>query len=265
MVYYILKDRKMRAVHEHEIPGIMRCGRTVYAIADDIKLSYHPRYVWVACWLDPKALLAVEIQMKSAGYALFAERAMCWGVRWQHGRYSRAPKETIRPRATDPGRIWLQVRVPDRWGDATSSVKEEILMELAQRAEAASDMIRVATNPSGEIFWQETPPLGLAAAKRRVEWDPGDLIYVPDDKVWGRLWNYLPDRHYIEIGQLYAGMPEDPKTRDLHRIGVYPAARCVRIEQVIQGSSVGDATADIAQKAGHGGYRWSTGQIAAMS
>lgn len=289
-MYYTLKDEKMHPIHEREISALMRTGHTVYTAPELPRISYHPRYAWIAVWLDPKALKAAEVELAAAGYRTWAERIMCYSVRWgrygeftQHERhFAQSPREKVLSRPTDPGRIWVQLRVPAGFYD-TVRVPDEIeknetrlvpadqrdqtavIRAAAEKIEAATDTVRVAKNPTGEIVWQETPPVGVRV-RAPEEWLPGDLVYVPSKKMWGRFWNFTADSRSVEIGPVHVrSVGIDEKTRDLHRVGIVPVAACVRIAEEL-GSGFGDGSWDgIAQKKGHGGARWSTAQVAALS
>lgn len=280
MYYTLTKDETMHPIHDHEVLTLMRSGRTVYAADQLPRISYHPRYVWIAGWLDPKVLKAAEIQLKSAGYATFSEHTVRMTVRWDRGYYSRSPRESFRVRPTDPGRIWIQVRVPAGFY-STVRVADEIdpnetrlvpadspgrlaaIGAATKKIESATDMVRVSKNPSGEVVWQETPIVGLG--EQSVDWEPGDLIYVSSEKTWGRFWNYLPDdRHYAEIGAVYLpGVPADGRIRDQYRVGIVPVTQCVRVLEDF-GHGFG-ASGDLIAQAGSGGRRWRTNQVAAMS
>ncbi len=198
MYYEFTQTRSIRPIHPNEIPTLTRLGRTVYFANVTPRISYHPRYTWIAAWLDPKSLRAAEIELRArGGYNIFVERSMRRIVRWKQSYYSQPPHETTRPIPTDPGRIWIQVRVSSRFANASANEKEVELRRASSVIESASSFVRIAKNPSGEIVALDEPPLGLAR-REGVGWVPGDLVYVPSRKSWGRFWSRSTDGHHIE-------------------------------------------------------------------
>ena len=264
-MYYELmgSKRRIRPVHPNEIPALIRLGRTVYYARENPKICYHPRYTWIACWLDPKSLRAAEIELRARGYNIFAERSMRRLIRWKQSYYSKPPRETIRPMPTDPGRLWIQVRVSSRFATADANEKEVELGRAAEAVESASSLVRVAKNPGGEIVHLTEPPVGLA--RREMGWSEGDLIYVPSRKMWGRFWSTSRDGRHIELGPVHIPTsPIDEISRVRNRAKVVPSAWCVRVPSGLgSGSGVGSGRG-IAQAKGKSGSRWSTDQVASM-
>ena len=138
------------------------------------------------------------------------------------------------------------------------------LRRAAEAVESASSLVRVARNPSGEIVHLSEPPVGLAR-RETVEWVPGDLVYVPKSRMWGRFWAISPDGHHIELGPVHIPTPPiDEISRARNRAKVVPSAWCVRVPSGFgSGSGVG-GSGGIAQAKSKSGSRCSTDQIASM-
>lgn len=223
--YEITKAKKVVAVHPNAVAGRIHAGRTVYFARQLPPTSYDPRHLWIPCWAAPAAVVAAQRALDAAGYQSFSERVVRSCVRWQQGRYTRPPKQTFRPVPTSPGQMWVQVPVPRAFRVATVPDLPFILAMGRRIAKIAP--MRPALLSAGNPIWADLPPVGLAQSPRA--WAMGDLVYVPSRGLWARYWGPATDRHYVELGAVHVpDRPEDPTTRDRHRVGMVPVARCVR-------------------------------------
>ena len=263
MEYFVrTKAGGIHPLHLNEVLTYLRRGhQPVYASQSlPPRKGGEPGFSWVSCWVAPGSQDAVEIRLGRMGYAVWqlslAELRVVWhpyrvtrrGIR----RVQTEPRERIITQPIPPGRIWVRVPVPE----AQKFIEEH-------RNSAYAEGFRVEFDVQGNVPVVPAPRLPRERQFGPVL-SPGDLVYVPTKKVWGRMWNYLStDKHYVEVGDLVCPRPPiDEKIRDQHRVAIVPVTACVLVDiQETSSSEAPEAPPSIAQKRGHGGQRWSTGQV----
>jgi hypothetical protein len=250
-------------LHPHEVLVYLRRGhQTVYAAqALPPKKGGEPGFSWISCWVAPTAQEAVEIRLGRMGYVTWQLCIAELRVTWHPYRVTRSgikhvqsePKERIVETPITPGRIW--VRVPEAAAQKFIDTHRNAYIEG----------FRVELDAQGNVPVVPAPRLPHEQKFGPVL-EPGDVVYVPSKKIWGRVWNYVPtDKHYVEVGDLVCPrVSVDGKIRDQHRVGVVPVTACVPICEETSSSKAPEAPTQIAQKRGHAGGRWSTGQVAGM-
>ena len=262
MVYFTrTKAGGIHPLHPHEVLVYLRRGhQSVYASQSlPPRKGGEPGFSWISCWVDPQAQEAVEIRLSTLGYATWQLGVAELRVTWHPYRVTRRgiqyvqkePRERIITTPITPGRIWVRVAA----GEAQKFIADH-------RRSAYFEGFRVEVDSMGNAVTADYPRLPHEHKFGPVL-SPGDVVYVPEKKLWGRVWNYLAtDKHYVEVGDLVCPrVPVDGKIRDQHRVGVVPVTACVPICEETSSSEAPEAPPSIAQKRGHGGQRWSTGQV----
>ena len=263
MVYFVrTKAGGIHPLHPNEVLTYLRRGhQSVYAArALPPRKGGEPGFSWISCWVDPQAQESVEIRLGRLGFVTWQLCIAALRVRWNPYRVTRSgircvqkePRERIITIPITPGRIW--VRVPE------SEMRKFI---EDHRRSAYFEGFRVEVYAGGNVPVVPAPRLPRERQFGPVL-SPGDIVWVPEKKLWGRVRNYdAEDKHFVVIGDLVCPRPPiDTKIRDQHRVGSVPVTACVLVDiQETSSSEAPEAPPSIAQKRGHGGQRWSTGQV----
>lgn len=252
-------------LHPNEVLTYLRRGhQSVYAArALPPRKGGEPGFSWISCWVDPQAQEAVVVRLAALGFATWQLCIAALRVRWNPYRVTRSgdikrvqtePRERIITQPITPGRIWVRVPI------------HEVQKFIVEHRNAYAEGFRVELDVQGNVPVVDFPRLPREQKFGPVL-SPGDIVWVPSKKIWGRMWNYLEDKHFVELGDMVCPRPPiDAKIRDRHRVAIVPVTACVMVDiQETSSSESPEAPTQIAQKRGHGGGRkWSTGRVMSM-
>ena len=215
MVYFVrTKAGGIHPLHENELRTYLRRGHQIVYGAQSLPPQKDTRYQWVGCWVAPGSQEAVEAALKSKGskgydtwqlsiaeirvsYHPYREKKV--KIRTEKGYHveyhirpvQNEPEERISTVPITSGRIWVRVPVEE--------VKQFIQHHLHS---AYFEGFRVERDAQGNVPVVSAPrmPRERKAGPALL---PGDVVYVPTKKTWGRFERYATDEHFVEIGPMH--------------------------------------------------------------